>query len=69
MKIWEFTTGKKTFHYRPHNCIYIRNYDYNYFIYSMKINGKIVEDSQHMLIRVLVNIHGRNIDVVIEFII
>ena len=37
--------------------------------WTIKINGKIVEDSQHMLIRVLVNIHGRNIDVVIEFII
>ena len=65
MKMREFTTGKKPFHDRPHNCICIRNYDYNYFIYSIKINGKIVEDPQQMLIRVLVNIHG-GIDVVIE---
>ena len=34
--------------------------------YLLKINGKIAERPQHMLMRVAVGIHGNNIDAVIE---
>ena len=47
--MWEFITGKNLFMIKSHNCIYIRDYDYNYFTCSIKVNGKIVEDQQHML--------------------
>ncbi|KAG8035728.1 hypothetical protein G9C98_001384 [Cotesia typhae] len=53
--------------------IYDRDYNYNYFgfktlerSYLLKINGKIVERPQHMLMRVAVGIHEDNIDRVIE---
>ncbi|MFK5969299.1 MAG: ribonucleoside-diphosphate reductase subunit alpha [Candidatus Marithrix sp.] len=53
--------------------IYDRDYNYQYFgiktlekSYLLKINGKIVERPQHMLMRVSVGIHGTDIDSVIE---
>lgn len=53
--------------------IYDRDFSYNYFgfktlerSYLLKINGKVVERPQHMLMRVAVGIHGRDIDAVIE---
>ena len=53
--------------------IYDRDFAYNYFgfktlerSYLLRINGKIVERPQHMIMRVAVGIHGSNIDRVIE---
>ncbi|UIC71829.1 Ribonucleotide reductase large subunit [Vaccinia virus] len=53
--------------------IYERNFSYNYFgfktlekSYLLKINNKIVERPQHMLMRVAVRIHQWNIDLAIE---
>ncbi|SOE21964.1 ribonucleoside-diphosphate reductase alpha chain [Spirosomataceae bacterium TFI 002] len=53
--------------------IYDRDYGYDYFGYKtleksylLKLNGKIVERPQHMLMRVAVGIHGEAIDKVIE---
>ena len=53
--------------------IYDRDFGYNYFgfktlerSYLMKINGKVIERPQHMLMRVSVAIHGENIEKVIE---
>ncbi|MCE7992642.1 MAG: ribonucleoside-diphosphate reductase subunit alpha [Roseivirga sp.] len=53
--------------------IYDRDFSYDYFGYKtlersylMKIDGKIVERPQHMLMRVAVGIHGENIEKVIE---
>ncbi len=53
--------------------IYDRDYSYDYFGYKtlersylLKMNGKIVERPQHMLMRVSVGIHGENIEKVIE---
>ncbi|XP_034941839.1 ribonucleoside-diphosphate reductase large subunit-like [Chelonus insularis] len=50
-----------------------RDFDYNYFgfktlekSYLLKINGKVVERPQHMLMRVAVAIHEENIEKVIE---
>ncbi|KAK9870879.1 hypothetical protein WA026_009836 [Henosepilachna vigintioctopunctata] len=50
-----------------------RDFTYNYFgfktlerSYLLKINGKIVERPQHMLMRVGVGIHGEDIDKAIE---
>lgn len=50
-----------------------RDFNYNYFgfktlerSYLLKINGKIVERPQHMLMRVGVGIHGEDIDKAIE---
>lgn len=59
---------------RLNSCIiYNRDYDYNYFgfktlerSYLLKINGKIVERPQHMLMRVAVGIHGEDIEAAIE---
>jgi len=52
---------------------YSRDYNYNYFgfktlyrMYLHKINGKIVERPQHMLMRVAVCIHLGNIDKIFE---
>ena len=52
---------------------YSRDYNYNYFgfktlcrMYLHKINGKIVERPQHMLMRVAVCIHIGNLDKVFE---
>ncbi|KAJ8688326.1 hypothetical protein QAD02_024121 [Eretmocerus hayati] len=53
--------------------IYDRDFGYNYFgfktlerSYLMKINGKVVERPQHMLMRVAVAIHKEDIEKVIE---
>ncbi|KAH8925598.1 ribonucleoside-diphosphate reductase large chain [Atractiella rhizophila] len=53
--------------------IYERDFTYNYFgfktlerSYLLKINGKVAERPQHMLMRVAVGIHGSNIEKVIE---
>lgn len=59
---------------RLNSCIiYDRDFSYNYFgfktlerSYLLKVNGKIVERPQHMLMRVAVGIHGENIDAAIE---
>ncbi len=53
--------------------IYDRDFSYDYFGYKtlersylMKIDGKIVERPQHMLMRVAVGIHGEDMEKVIE---
>ncbi|KAI9317154.1 ribonucleoside-diphosphate reductase large chain [Dichotomocladium elegans] len=53
--------------------IYDRDFGYNYFgfktlerAYLLKINGKIAERPQHMLMRVAVGIHGEDVDAAIE---
>ncbi|KAL1452867.1 hypothetical protein WDU94_007053 [Cyamophila willieti] len=53
--------------------IYDRDFNYNFFgfktlerSYLMKINGRVVERPQHMLMRVSVGIHGDDIDAAIE---
>lgn len=53
--------------------IYDRDFSYNYFgfktlerSYLLRINGKIVERPQHMLMRTAVGIHGEDIDSAIE---
>lgn len=50
-----------------------RDFDYNYFgfktlerSYLLKINGKIAERPQHLLMRVAIGIHGNDIDSAIE---
>ena len=55
------------------NIIYNRDFNYDYFgfktlerSYLLKINGKIVERPQHMLMRVSVGIHLDDIDAVLE---
>ncbi|CAF0999755.1 unnamed protein product [Brachionus calyciflorus] len=55
------------------SIIYDRDFNYNYFgfktlekSYLFKINGRIVERPQHMLMRVSVGIHGNDIDRAIE---
>lgn len=59
---------------RLNSClIYKRDFSYNYFgfktlerSYLLKINGKVAERPQHMLMRVAVGIHGEDIDSAIE---
>jgi ribonucleoside-diphosphate reductase alpha chain len=53
--------------------IYDRDFGYDYFgfktlekSYLLKLNGKVVERPQHMLMRVSVGIHQNNIDAAIE---
>jgi ribonucleoside-diphosphate reductase alpha chain len=53
--------------------IYDRDFGYDYFgfktlerSYLLKLDGKIVERPQHMLMRVAVGIHGHDLDSVIE---
>merc|ERR1711981_158584 len=53
--------------------IYDRDFSYQYFgiktlerSYLLKIDGKVVERPQHMLMRVSVGIHGEDIDAAIE---
>ncbi|KAK3823534.1 MAG: ribonucleoside-diphosphate reductase large chain [Benniella sp.] len=53
--------------------IYDRDYGYNYFgfktlekSYLMRINDVVVERPQHMIMRVAIGIHGRDIDAAIE---
>ena len=52
---------------------YTRDFDYDYFgfktlerSYLLKLDGKVVERPQHMLMRVAVGIHSNNIDAAIE---
>lgn len=59
---------------RLNSClIYKRDFSYNYFgfktlerSYLLKINGKVAERPQHMLMRVAVGIHGEDIEAAIE---
>lgn len=59
---------------RLNSClIYQRDFSYNYFgfktlerSYLLKIDGKVVERPQHMLMRVSIGIHGEDIDAAIE---
>lgn len=53
--------------------IYDRDFHYNYFgfktlerSYLLRINGRVAERPQHMLMRVAVGIHGRDVDRVVE---
>ncbi|KAM9811817.1 ribonucleoside-diphosphate reductase large subunit isoform 2-T2 [Syngnathus typhle] len=53
--------------------IYDRDFSYNFFgfktlerSYLLKINGKVAERPQHMLMRVAVGIHGERVDAAIE---
>jgi ribonucleoside-diphosphate reductase alpha chain len=55
------------------SIIYDRDFGYDYFGYKtleksylMKLNGKIVERPQHMLMRVAVGIHGEEIEKAVE---
>lgn len=55
------------------HVIYNRDFNYDYFgfktlerSYLLKINGKIVERPQHMLMRVAVGIHLNDLDAVLE---
>ena len=55
------------------HIIYNRDFNYDYFgfktlerSYLLKINGKIVERPQHMLMRVAVGIHLNDLDAVLE---
>lgn len=52
---------------------YSRDYDYDYFgfktlerSYLLRVNGEIVERPQHMLMRVALGIHGKDIDAAID---
>ncbi|MEM7055594.1 MAG: ribonucleoside-diphosphate reductase subunit alpha [Bacteroidota bacterium] len=53
--------------------VYERDYDYDYFgfktlerAYLLKINGKVAERPQHMLMRVAIGIHKEDIEAAIE---
>lgn len=53
--------------------VYDRDFNYNYFgfktlerSYLLKIDGKIAERPQHLLMRVAIGIHGEDIDAAIE---
>lgn len=53
--------------------IYDRDFDYDYFgfktlerSYLLKVNGKLVERPQHMLMRVSVGIHKKDIESVLK---
>lgn len=53
--------------------IYDRDFQYNYFgfktlerSYLLRIDGKIAERPQHMIMRVAVGIHGRNVEKILE---
>lgn len=53
--------------------IYDRDFDYDYFgfktlerSYLLKVNGKVVERPQHMLMRVSVGIHKGNIEAALK---
>jgi len=55
------------------SIIYDRDFNYNYFgfktlekSYLFKVNGKVVERPQHMLMRVSVGIHGNDVERIIE---
>ena len=77
---WTPLIGEETFEIIMENkdeldsaIIYDRDFGYNYFgfktlerSYLMKIDGKIAERPQHMLMRVAVGIHGRDIQAAIQ---
>lgn len=53
--------------------VYDRDFNYNYFgfktlerSYLLRVNGKVAERPQHLLMRVAVGIHGKDIERVIE---
>ena len=53
--------------------VYDKDFNYNYFgfktlerSYLLRINGKVAERPQHMIMRVAVGIHGDNVEKVIE---
>lgn len=53
--------------------VYDRDFDYDYFgfktlerSYLLRVNGRVVERPQHMLMRVAVGIHKRDIDAAVE---
>ncbi|KAK6198148.1 ribonucleoside-diphosphate reductase large chain 1 [Scheffersomyces amazonensis] len=53
--------------------VYDRDFNYNYFgfktlerSYLLRINGKVAERPQHLIMRVAIGIHGRDIERVIE---
>ncbi|PSK34659.1 ribonucleoside-diphosphate reductase large chain 1 [Candidozyma pseudohaemuli] len=53
--------------------VYDRDFNYNYFgfktlerSYLLRVNGKVAERPQHLLMRVAIGIHGRDIERVIE---
>ncbi len=55
------------------SIIYDRDFSYQYFgfktlerSYLLRINGKVAERPQHMLMRVAVGIHGENLESVVE---
>jgi ribonucleoside-diphosphate reductase alpha chain len=55
------------------SIIYDRDYNYDYFgfktlerSYLLKMDGKVVERPQHMLMRVAVGIHGEDVEKVLE---
>ncbi|MES2386911.1 MAG: ribonucleoside-diphosphate reductase subunit alpha [Bacteroidota bacterium] len=55
------------------SIIYDRDFGYDYFgfktlerSYLLRVEGKVIERPQHMLMRVAVGIHGKNIEQVIE---
>ena len=55
------------------SIIYERDFNYDYFgfktlerSYLLKLDGKVVERPQHMIMRVAVGIHGDDIDSVVE---
>lgn len=55
------------------SIVYDRDFNYNYFgfktlecAYLLKINGKVVERPQHMLMRVSIGIHGDDLSSAIE---
>jgi ribonucleoside-diphosphate reductase subunit M1 len=55
------------------DIIYDRDFDYDYFgfktlerSYLLKVNGRVVERPQHMLMRVAVGIHKADIDSVLK---
>ncbi|CAM9011207.1 unnamed protein product [Wickerhamomyces anomalus] len=53
--------------------VYDRDFNYNYFgfktlerSYLLRVNGKVAERPQHLIMRVAIGIHGRDIESVIE---
>lgn len=55
------------------SIIYDRDFSYNYFAfktlersYLLRADGQVLERPQHMLMRVSIGIHGRNIESVLE---
>ncbi|XP_064405543.1 ribonucleoside-diphosphate reductase large subunit-like [Halichondria panicea] len=64
---------KKNADFLNSSIIYDRDFNYQYFgfktlerSYLLRINGKVAERPQHMLMRVAVGIHGENLESVVE---